>query len=75
MSLKLATDANGDPVNYRSLFEDVCLSKVLKVLVMWFIIFQLVGAAFADVAMRKFSVCEFVDNDQFSNVEVSPLCY
>lgn len=42
MSLRLATDANGQRV---------------------------VGAAFADAALQIFNVCEFSDNDQFSNVE------
>ena len=30
---------------------------------------RLVGVAFADASMRQFHVCQFTDNDQFSNVE------
>lgn len=35
------------------------------------IFLKVVGAAFADAALQIFNVCEFSDNDQFSNVEVS----
>jgi DNA mismatch repair protein MSH2 len=35
--------------------------------------FQFVGVAFADATLRELGVCEFVDNDVYSNFEVCSL--